>query len=94
MCTVPAASGTLAVAWSPPPLTVRVAVPGDTVWYELTAPNFRLPCSVSPPQLTETTLCLSEAWIIRTSAWPDGVVSWSSRTCSRSPDSGPRPATV
>ena len=49
---------------------------------------------MSPPQLTETKLCLSEAWMIRTIALPDGVVSWSSRTCSRSPDSGPSPATV
>src|SRR3984957_11721064 len=91
--TAPAAGATLGVAWSPPPLTVRVAVPGDTVWYELTEPNLRLPFSTCPPQLTETTLCLSEAWMTRTSALSDGVASWSSRTCSRSPDSGPRPAT-
>jgi len=50
---------------------------------------------VLPPQVTLVTTCsFSEAWMIRTAALPGCVVSWSSMTWSRRPDSGPMPATV
>jgi hypothetical protein len=46
------------------------------------------------PMVTVTLCWRSDAWMTWTSAFPGGVLSWSSITCSRSALAGPMPATV